>query len=122
MQPRAKSRVFPSVDICFCSITALFYLFLPQFCHSSSEVSPYPPTVDTLRNLFLTPTIEMLSFFQQLREALSGMLTLELRLSLSAKALLPHRSKLFESQWSTVLTLLSNSVTGPCRKVESAAA
>jgi len=28
------------------------------------------PTVDNLRNLFLTPTNEMLSFLQQLREAL----------------------------------------------------
>lgn len=27
------------------------------------------PTVDNLRNFFLTPTAEMLSFFQQVREA-----------------------------------------------------
>jgi len=34
MQPRAKSRVFTSVDIGFHSLIAAFYLFLPQFCHS----------------------------------------------------------------------------------------
>jgi hypothetical protein len=34
MQPRAKSRVFTSVDMFFHSVTAVFYLFLPQFCHS----------------------------------------------------------------------------------------
>jgi hypothetical protein len=39
MQPRAKSRVFTSLDICFRSITAQSYLFLPQFCHS--EISDY---------------------------------------------------------------------------------
>jgi len=27
------------------------------------------PTLDNLRNLFLTPTADMLNFFQQLREA-----------------------------------------------------
>jgi hypothetical protein len=36
----------------------LFYSFLPVF-----------PTVDNLRNFLLTTTTELLSFFQQLREA-----------------------------------------------------
>jgi len=30
MQPRAKSRVFTFVTICFRSLTAVFYFFLPQ--------------------------------------------------------------------------------------------
>jgi hypothetical protein len=34
MQPRAKSRVFTLVTICFRSVTAVFYSFLPQFCHN----------------------------------------------------------------------------------------
>src|SRR6185295_4801978 len=34
MQPRAKSRVFTFVTICFRPLTAVFYLFLPQFCHN----------------------------------------------------------------------------------------
>src|SRR5215213_5252660 len=35
MQPRAKSRVFASFDIRFHSAIAVFYFFLPQFCHSA---------------------------------------------------------------------------------------
>lgn len=39
MQPRAKSKVFTSVDIFFHSVTAVFYLFLPQSCHSESRLT-----------------------------------------------------------------------------------
>jgi hypothetical protein len=60
MQPRATSMLFTSVDIFFHSVTAVFYLFLPQFCHSEREfsfISYEPPSREwsqtQLREIFL---------------------------------------------------------------------